>query len=93
MAGGHILSQDRRGADALALPRSPRAILALGFVLLTLWLTLAEAVIADETDAGEPVGAAAMGVGLAGIADWSVQQPFIDVMKSARQWIGNRPGQ
>lgn len=32
-----------------------------------------------------------MGIGLAGIVDWTVQQPFIDVMKTARPWIGHRP--
>lgn len=34
-----------------------------------------------------------LGLGLAGIDDWSVQQPFIDVMKTARPWIGHLPGQ
>lgn len=31
--------------------------------------------------------------GLAGVNDWSVQQPFLDVMKTARPWIGHLPGQ
>ena len=34
-----------------------------------------------------------MSIGLAGVVDWSVQQPFLDVMKTARPWIGHRPGQ
>lgn len=34
-----------------------------------------------------------MAIGLAGINDWSVQQPFLDVMKTARPWIGHLPGQ
>ena len=34
-----------------------------------------------------------MAVGLNGIADWSTQQPFIDVMKTARHWVGHLPGQ
>jgi len=34
-----------------------------------------------------------IGIGLVGIADWSTQMPFIDVMKTARPWIGHRPGQ
>lgn len=29
--------------------------------------------------------------GLNGISDWSTQHPFIDVMKSARPWIGHLP--
>jgi hypothetical protein len=31
--------------------------------------------------------------GLNGVADWTVQQPFLDVMKTARPWIGHRDGQ
>ncbi|MFV2051369.1 G8 domain-containing protein [Aliiroseovarius sp. YM-037] len=33
------------------------------------------------------------GVGLAGLADWSTQNPFIDVMKSGRTWIGHTKDQ
>jgi hypothetical protein len=32
-------------------------------------------------------------VGLAGIADWSTEMPFLDLMKTARPWIGHLPGQ
>ncbi|WP_157970861.1 hypothetical protein [Pseudogemmobacter bohemicus] len=34
-----------------------------------------------------------LGMGLLGGRDWSPEQPFLDVMKSARDWIGHRPGQ
>lgn len=34
-----------------------------------------------------------LSLGLAGINDWSVQQPFLDVMKTARPWIGHLPNQ
>ncbi|MFN3953853.1 MAG: hypothetical protein ACK4LQ_05315 [Pararhodobacter sp.] len=30
---------------------------------------------------------------LADLNDWSTQAPFIDVMRTARAWIGHRPGQ
>lgn len=33
-----------------------------------------------------------LSLGLAEVVDWSVQQPFIDVMKTARAWIGHRQG-
>jgi hypothetical protein len=33
----------------------------------------------------------ALGMGLAGIADWSAQVPFIDQMKSARPWVAHTP--
>lgn len=34
-----------------------------------------------------------IGFGLAGVSDWSAQQPFLDVMKTARPWTGHLPGQ
>lgn len=33
-----------------------------------------------------------MAVGLAPVTDWSAQQPFLDVMKTARPWLGHLPG-
>lgn len=38
-------------------------------------------------------GAPSLGMGLSGVVDWSTEQPFIDVMKTARPWIGHLPGQ
>lgn len=35
----------------------------------------------------------AMAVNLAPVTDWSTEAPFLDVMKTARRWIGHRPGQ
>lgn len=35
----------------------------------------------------------ALAMGLEGISDWSTQYPFIDLMKSARSWIGHKPDQ
>lgn len=32
-------------------------------------------------------------IGLASVKDWSPQHPFLDVMKTARPWIGHRPRQ
>lgn len=40
-----------------------------------------------------PDGVPALGMGLNGIADWSTQHPFIDLMKTARDWVGHLPGQ
>jgi len=34
-----------------------------------------------------------MAINLAPVRDWSSAQPFIDVMKTARRWIGHKPGQ
>ncbi len=50
---------------------------------------VAKIVMAPE---GAVAGTNAVAIGLAAIADWSVEQPFIDVMKTARPWIGHLPG-
>lgn len=34
-----------------------------------------------------------LGMGLNGIADWSSQHPFVDVMKTARSWVGHTSDQ
>ncbi|WP_146588218.1 calcium-binding protein [Puniceibacterium confluentis] len=35
----------------------------------------------------------ALAMGLNGISDWSTQHPFLDLMKTARPWVGHLPGQ
>lgn len=42
---------------------------------------------------GTQTSAAAMAFGLRGVVDWSVQQPFLDVFKTARPWHGHTDGQ
>lgn len=49
-----------------------------------------------EAETGEgfaPVSNPNLALGLAPVNDWSVEQPFLDVMKTARPWIGHLPGQ
>lgn len=41
----------------------------------------------------DPITNTHLALGLAGINDWSVQQPFLDVMKTARPWVGHKPNQ
>ncbi len=43
--------------------------------------------------AADPITNPNLALGLAGVHDWSVQQPFLDVMKTARKWTGHLPGQ
>ena len=40
-----------------------------------------------------PVTNPDLSLGLAGVNDWSVQLPFLDLMKTARPWTGHLPGQ
>lgn len=40
-----------------------------------------------------PVSNPNLAIGLNGLADWTVQQPFLNVMKTAREWTGHLPGQ
>ncbi|WP_298857708.1 hypothetical protein [uncultured Sulfitobacter sp.] len=46
---------------------------------------------ASSTPRKAPVGAIA--VGLAPVTDWAAQQPFLDVMKTARPWLGHLKNQ
>lgn len=48
-------------------------------------------VLAERLDTG--LSDPALAMGLNGLADWSVQHPFIDLMKTARLWIGHRGGE
>lgn len=41
--------------------------------------------------AGVGVGDPSLAMGLNGIADWSTQHPFIDLMKTGRPWVGHEP--
>ncbi|WP_050527533.1 hypothetical protein [Pseudorhodobacter aquimaris] len=43
-------------------------------------------------EAPRPITNPHLALGLAEVADWSVQQPFLDVMKTARPWFGHLPG-
>lgn len=41
----------------------------------------------------ELVSKPSLAMGLNGIADWSVQHPFLDMMKTARPWVGHKNDQ
>jgi len=45
------------------------------------------------TTSPTPQNGPSLAMGLDGIADWSAQQPFVNVMKSARGWTGHVKGQ
>lgn len=59
-------------------------------------------VVQDELGIPEKTGASgisgfglqnpSLAMGLDGIADWSPQHPFVDRMKTARNWVGHLPG-
>lgn len=45
--------------------------------------------LTPETGVADP----ALAMGLNGLSDWSTQMPFIDLMRSARPWVGHLEGQ
>ena len=55
--------------------------------------TAAPAPEATAEPAGPEIRNTNLGLGLAGVHDWAVQQPFLDNMKTARPWVGHLPGQ
>ncbi|WP_386625760.1 hypothetical protein [Sulfitobacter geojensis] len=42
---------------------------------------------------GAVQGSTDVAIGLASVTDWSTQVPFLDLMKTARPWIGHKAGQ
>ncbi|WP_206338570.1 hypothetical protein [Antarcticimicrobium sediminis] len=80
------------------------APIRFALLLLSFCAILAPPVLAQETPAPEaqallagdgppqPIGPVPMAIELNAVTDWSTQQPFIDVMKTARPWIGHLPG-
>ncbi len=49
--------------------------------------------VAVAPDNPTPASPVPLAIGLSGVTDWSAQSPFIDVMKTARPWIGHLPRQ
>lgn len=49
--------------------------------------------MADLPDGLTPITNPALAMNLAEVVDWTVELPFLDVMKMARPWIGHLPGQ
>lgn len=45
------------------------------------------------TAQGPVEGTNRVAIGLSAVTDWSTQAPFIDLMKTARPWLGHKPGQ
>lgn len=49
--------------------------------------------VAVVTAAKTTTPAGETAIGLAPVTDWAAQQPFLDLMKTARPWLGHLPGQ
>lgn len=61
----------------------------VGRLLLLIWFALVGAPLFAQ-DADER---GRLAFGLNGVSDWSTQHPFLDLMKTARPWIGHLPNQ
>ena len=76
--GGKIAAAPAQKAEATTAPRAPPTAVAV-----------------SQQPVEQPAavaGAGALAVGLAPVTDWSAQQPFLDVMKTARPWLGHVSG-
>ena len=85
-ADGDAAAVTAAPAEGVALPATDVAVAAV-----------APVDAADPVDPAfppfAPITNRHLSLGLAGINDWSVQQPFLNVMKTARPWVGHLPGQ
>ena len=76
--------------EGLSEPSAPPAVVAD----VEMMQAPAPEVLAAIDPAGlTPIRNPNLAFGLNGITDYSVQQPFLDVMKTGREWTGHLPGQ
>jgi len=85
-----VLLTMRMISTSLASRIASARVMAILILILLMPLTGTQTAMATEKTQNGPAG---MAIGLAGVVDWTVQQPFTDVMKTARPWIGHFPGQ
>ncbi|MGL5008888.1 MAG: hypothetical protein ACRC6I_03340, partial [Paracoccaceae bacterium] len=83
------MQPDPAEADAMPAPVAVRPAAAAPAMTTVAGAGMAPVAKTDLT----PITNPNLSLGLAGINDWSVQQPFLDVMKTARNWTGHLPGQ
>lgn len=82
---------DRRGAGApLATKIAGRICGTLGATLAMAWSLAAVPLPAAEKPGKSRL---AIGINLAGPADWNTELPFVDVFRLSRQWISQQKGQ
>lgn len=84
----HWPSRDAEMGEDLA-----RALQAIAWAAINGTEAAAAPLVAAAPQALTPITNPALAFGLAGVNDWTVQQPFLDVMKTARPWTGHLPGQ
>lgn len=87
LAWAAVSAQSQRTPALLPLTDPPAT------VTTTTTTTTATATATELAPRFAPVTNPNLGLGLAAVNDWSVQQPFLDVMKTARPWVGHLPGQ
>lgn len=59
---------------------------------LAIWLAVACLYVA-QSSAAEPKSRPALGINLAGPADWNTELPFVDAFRLARAWISQKEGE
>lgn len=84
--GGEVAAAPVRKVAAKQ-PAAPRAPLEPAVATIAAEPQATPARVKSTTPTGE------MAIGLAPVTDWAAQQPFLDVMKTARPWLGHLQGQ
>jgi hypothetical protein len=87
----------REPPPVIALPDAVHFVLRDNYAhaAMTIWVAVSGAILPDGKTvlSPGPLDDPWLGIGLFGISDWSTQSPFIDLMKTARPWLGHTADQ
>jgi hypothetical protein len=86
------LAQKAAGKPAVVAPEAVAAIPPIPEAVPAVVAPAPTVQAPAEVDMPRAITNPRLSLGLASVVDWSVQQPFLDVMKTARPWIGHQGG-
>ena len=92
----HLFGEPPPLADDLEAALHPAIGANAEAIRQIVWRELSGGAVPEQAQILGPEGGfdnPSLAMGLAGISDWSTQHPFLDLMKTARPWVGHLPGQ
>jgi hypothetical protein len=87
------LTRSWKSRDAVISDRLARVLQRLAWETLRDYRPAEPAPLVAKPAGFTPITNPNLALGLNGVADWTVEQPFLNIMKTAREWTGHLPGQ